>query len=138
MTIRKSIHVNRPVERTFRLFTEAIGKWWPLKEGFSFGGSRADAIEQTPARRVGECREGTIQPRHLDGPLAHAAMRNRSVTLTQAPRAHPASCCAAPASPAISFATGGRARTRPYQACRRGCASVSRAPRFAANVTVSR
>ena len=44
MTIRKSIHVNRPVERTFRLFTEAIGKWWPLKEGFSFGGSRADAI----------------------------------------------------------------------------------------------
>jgi uncharacterized protein YndB with AHSA1/START domain len=44
MTIRKSIHVKRPVERTFRLFTEEIGKWWPLKEGFSFGGKRAAGI----------------------------------------------------------------------------------------------
>ena len=44
MTIRKSIHVQRPVERTFRLFTEDIGKWWPLKEGFSFGGERASGI----------------------------------------------------------------------------------------------
>jgi len=44
MTIRKSIHVKRPVERTFRLFTEEIGKWWPLKEGFSFGGKRAADI----------------------------------------------------------------------------------------------
>jgi uncharacterized protein YndB with AHSA1/START domain len=44
MTIRKSIHVRRPVERTFRLFTEDIGKWWPLKEGFSFGGDRAAGI----------------------------------------------------------------------------------------------
>ena len=44
MTIRKSIHVKRPVERTFRLFTEDIGKWWPLKEGFSFGGERAAEV----------------------------------------------------------------------------------------------
>jgi uncharacterized protein YndB with AHSA1/START domain len=44
MTVRKSIHVKRPVERTFRLFTEEIGKWWPLKEGFSFGGGRAAEI----------------------------------------------------------------------------------------------
>ena len=44
MTIRKSIHVKRPVERTFRLFTEEIGRWWPLKEGFSFGGERAAEI----------------------------------------------------------------------------------------------
>ena len=44
MTIRKSIHVKRPVEWTFRLFTEEIGKWWPLKEGFSFGGKRAGDI----------------------------------------------------------------------------------------------
>jgi uncharacterized protein YndB with AHSA1/START domain len=41
MTIRKSIHVKRPVEKTFRLFTEEIGKWWPLKEGFSFDSKRA-------------------------------------------------------------------------------------------------
>jgi uncharacterized protein YndB with AHSA1/START domain len=44
MTIRKSIHVKRPVEQTFRLFTEEIGRWWPLKEGCSFGGPRAAAI----------------------------------------------------------------------------------------------
>lgn len=44
MTIRKSIHVKRSVERTFRLFTEGIGKWWPLKEGFSFGRERAADI----------------------------------------------------------------------------------------------
>jgi len=44
MTIRKSIHVKRSVEDSFRLFTRDIGKWWPLKEGFSFGGERADQI----------------------------------------------------------------------------------------------
>ena len=44
MTVRKSIHMKRPVERTFRVFTEEIGKWWPLKEGFSFGGARAAEI----------------------------------------------------------------------------------------------
>jgi len=44
MTITKSIYVKRPVERTFRLFTDEIGRWWPLKEGFSFGGERAAEI----------------------------------------------------------------------------------------------
>jgi uncharacterized protein YndB with AHSA1/START domain len=44
MTIKKSIHVKRPVEAAFRLFTEDIRKWWPLKEGYSFGGDRADQI----------------------------------------------------------------------------------------------
>src|SRR5262249_18093453 len=44
MTVRKSIHVKRSVEDSFRLFTQDIGKWWPLKEGFSFGGERADQI----------------------------------------------------------------------------------------------
>ena len=44
MTIRKSVHVKRPVEKTFRLFTDGIGKWWPLKEGFSFDGKRAAEI----------------------------------------------------------------------------------------------
>jgi uncharacterized protein YndB with AHSA1/START domain len=44
MTIRKSIHVKRPVETAFRVFTENIGKWWPLKDGYSFGGARADQI----------------------------------------------------------------------------------------------
>ena len=44
MTIKKSIHVKRPVDRAFRLFTEGIGKWWPLKEGFSMDSSRAADI----------------------------------------------------------------------------------------------
>jgi uncharacterized protein YndB with AHSA1/START domain len=44
MTIKKSIHVARPVEAAFRLFTRDIGKWWPLKDGYSFGGDRADQI----------------------------------------------------------------------------------------------
>jgi len=44
MTIKKSIHVKRPVETAFRVFTQDIGKWWPLKDGYSFGGARADQI----------------------------------------------------------------------------------------------
>ncbi len=44
MTIRKSIRVERSPEVVFRVFTEEIGKWWPLKEGFSFGGEKAKDI----------------------------------------------------------------------------------------------
>ena len=56
MTIKKSIHVKRPVETAFRVFTEDIGKWWPLKEGYSFGGDRADQIslEARPGGRFFE------------------------------------------------------------------------------------
>ena len=51
MTIHKTIDVKRNVETSFALFTAGIGKWWPLKEGFSFGGERADQIHL-------ECRQG--------------------------------------------------------------------------------
>ncbi len=44
MTIRKSISVARPPEIAFAVFTAEIGKWWPLKEGFSFGRERAKDI----------------------------------------------------------------------------------------------
>jgi uncharacterized protein YndB with AHSA1/START domain len=44
MTIRKSIRVERPPEIAFRVFCEEIGKWWPLKQGFSFGRERAKDI----------------------------------------------------------------------------------------------
>ena len=44
MTIRKSITVARPPEIAFRVFTEEIGRWWPLKQGFSFGRERAQDI----------------------------------------------------------------------------------------------
>ena len=36
MTIRKSIRVDRSPQIAFKVFTEEIGAWWPLKEGFSF------------------------------------------------------------------------------------------------------
>jgi uncharacterized protein YndB with AHSA1/START domain len=44
MTIRKAIRVERSPEVVFRVFTQEIGKWWPLKEGFSFGGDKAKDI----------------------------------------------------------------------------------------------
>src|SRR5258708_27383925 len=44
MTIRKGIRVERSPEIVFRVFTEEIGKWWPLKEGFSFGREKAKDI----------------------------------------------------------------------------------------------
>ena len=61
MTIRKSISVARPPEVAFRVFTEEIGKWWPLKEGFSFGRERAHDI--IIERRVG----GRFFERFTDG-----------------------------------------------------------------------
>jgi uncharacterized protein YndB with AHSA1/START domain len=44
MTIRKSIKVEQPPSIVFRVFCEQIGHWWPLKQGFSFGGQRAKEI----------------------------------------------------------------------------------------------
>jgi uncharacterized protein YndB with AHSA1/START domain len=44
VNIHKSIFVKRPVEAAFRHFTADIGRWWPLKEGFSRGGERAHEI----------------------------------------------------------------------------------------------
>jgi hypothetical protein len=44
MIIRKSISVARPPAITFRVFCQEIGQWWPLKQGFSFGGDRAAEI----------------------------------------------------------------------------------------------
>src|SRR5262245_40846137 len=56
MTIKKSIHVKRPVDVAFRVFTQDIGKWWPLKDGYTFGGERADQIhlEARPGGRFFE------------------------------------------------------------------------------------
>jgi len=44
MIIRKSIKVGQPPPIAFRVFCEDIGQWWPLKQGFSFGGARAKEI----------------------------------------------------------------------------------------------
>ena len=44
MKISKSIHVKRPPQAAFQVFTEQMASWWPLKQGFSFGRERADKI----------------------------------------------------------------------------------------------
>lgn len=44
MTIRKTITVRRSVEDAFRIFTEEMQSWWPLHQGYSFDGQRADRI----------------------------------------------------------------------------------------------
>jgi uncharacterized protein YndB with AHSA1/START domain len=61
VTIEKSIFVKRPLEAAFRHFTADIGKWWPLKEGLTFGGDRAHQIFIEP--RVG----GRFFERFRDG-----------------------------------------------------------------------
>ncbi|HTO08520.1 MAG TPA: SRPBCC domain-containing protein [Myxococcota bacterium] len=44
MIVQKSIFVKRPQAAAFRHFTADIGRWWPLKEGMSFGGERAQDL----------------------------------------------------------------------------------------------
>lgn len=44
MTIRKSIIIHCAPDTAFRVFTREIGRWWPLKRGFSFGRERAHEI----------------------------------------------------------------------------------------------
>lgn len=38
MIVKRSVTVNAPADRAFRAFTEEIGQWWPLDQGFSFLG----------------------------------------------------------------------------------------------------
>jgi uncharacterized protein YndB with AHSA1/START domain len=59
--IEKSILVKQPPAAAFRHFTGDIGKWWPLREGLSFGGERAHEIFLEP--RVG----GRFFERFRDG-----------------------------------------------------------------------
>jgi uncharacterized protein YndB with AHSA1/START domain len=40
MNVIRSVTVNAPPERAFRAFTEEIGTWWPLADGFAFAGDR--------------------------------------------------------------------------------------------------
>jgi uncharacterized protein YndB with AHSA1/START domain len=59
--IEKSILVKRPPAAAFHHFTSDIGKWWPLREGLTFGGERAHEIFLEP--RVG----GRFFERFRDG-----------------------------------------------------------------------
>jgi uncharacterized protein YndB with AHSA1/START domain len=42
--VKQSIQVELAPPEAFRLFTDGIGEWWPLDEGFSYGGDRAEQI----------------------------------------------------------------------------------------------
>jgi len=56
--VRKSLSVPRPVTEAFALFTEGIGRWWPLAT-HSIGGARAQtcAIEPREGGEVYEVRD---------------------------------------------------------------------------------
>ena len=45
--IQQSVHVDCPLEDTFRLFTEGFGKWWPLAPGTG-SGENEEACEIEP------------------------------------------------------------------------------------------
>jgi uncharacterized protein YndB with AHSA1/START domain len=59
--IRLSARVQQPAADAFRLFTEGIGGWWPLHEGFSYGGAQAKEVHLEPV--VG----GRFYERYTDG-----------------------------------------------------------------------
>jgi uncharacterized protein YndB with AHSA1/START domain len=40
LRVNRSVTVKAPADRAFRAFTEEIGTWWPLAEGFAFAGDR--------------------------------------------------------------------------------------------------
>jgi uncharacterized protein YndB with AHSA1/START domain len=43
-SIRRSIHVARPVDVAFKVFTEEMSSWWPLHDGFAYAGDKAKDI----------------------------------------------------------------------------------------------
>jgi len=61
VTVRQSVFVELGADDAFRLFTDGIGQWWPLDEGFSYGGDRAREIFLEP--REG----GRFYERFIDG-----------------------------------------------------------------------
>lgn len=57
----QGVHVALPPPEAFRLFTDGIQQWWPLEEGYSYGGERAKEIHLES--RVG----GRFFERFVDG-----------------------------------------------------------------------
>jgi uncharacterized protein YndB with AHSA1/START domain len=57
LVVEQSVHVPLTPGDAFRLFTDGIGEWWPLEEGFSYGGDRAHKIFLEPVEggRFYEC-----------------------------------------------------------------------------------
>jgi uncharacterized protein YndB with AHSA1/START domain len=65
MKVNRSVTVGVPPERAFAIFTEEIGMWWPLGEGYAFAGDRWQDM-------VIEGREGgRVYERASDGEVFH-------------------------------------------------------------------
>jgi uncharacterized protein YndB with AHSA1/START domain len=60
-TVRQTVRVDLPPDEAFRLFTAGINEWWPLEEGYSYGGDRARQIFLEPAEG------GRFYERFVDG-----------------------------------------------------------------------
>jgi uncharacterized protein YndB with AHSA1/START domain len=76
MKVNRSVSVSVPPERAFAIFTEQIGAWWPLGEGFAFAGERWQDM-------VIEGREGgRVYERARDGEVFHIG----SVRVFEPPR----------------------------------------------------
>jgi uncharacterized protein YndB with AHSA1/START domain len=61
VVVREAVRVPLPRAEAFGLFTDGIEQWWPLDEGYSYGGDRAREIHLEP--RVG----GRFFERFVDG-----------------------------------------------------------------------
>jgi uncharacterized protein YndB with AHSA1/START domain len=44
VVVRESVRVELAPPEAFRLFTDGIDQWWPLGEGYTYGGDRAARI----------------------------------------------------------------------------------------------
>jgi uncharacterized protein YndB with AHSA1/START domain len=65
MKVNRSVSVGVPPARAFAIFTEEIGTWWPLGEGYAFAGDRWQDM-------VIESREGgRVYERARDGEVFH-------------------------------------------------------------------
>jgi uncharacterized protein YndB with AHSA1/START domain len=61
VVVRASVRVQLPPQEAFWLFTDGINQWWPLQEGYSYGGDRAREIFLEPAEG------GRFYERFVDG-----------------------------------------------------------------------
>jgi uncharacterized protein YndB with AHSA1/START domain len=59
--VRRSVTVGLSPADAFRLFTDGINEWWPLEQGYSYGGDRAREIFLEPAEG------GRFYERFVDG-----------------------------------------------------------------------
>lgn len=46
--VREEVRIARSAADAFRLWTEGIDEWWPIEEGYAYGGDRTTAIHLEP------------------------------------------------------------------------------------------